>query len=89
MEGIIFLEVRRLIKRLDRIFMLLDVKKSILGEIIIYIKIYRLRYEVEGDNFGNYISIYLSFFCKFYLIQVSQLLIFKNQSEKSILIIIK
>lgn len=89
MEGIIFLEVRRLIKRLDRIFMLLDVKKSILGEIIIYIKIYRLRYEVEGDNFGNYISIYLPFFCKFYLIQVSQLLIFKNQSEKSILIIIK
>lgn len=86
MEGIIFLEVRRLIKRLDRIFMLLHVKKSILGEIIIYIKIYRLRY--EGDNFGNYISIYLPFFCKFYLIQVSQLLIFKNQSEKSTTILI-
>lgn len=62
MEEIIFLEVRRLIKRLDRIFMLLHVKKSILGEIIIYIKIYRLRYEIESDNFGNYISIYLPFF---------------------------
>lgn len=61
MEGIIFLEVRRLIKRLDRIFMLLDIKKSILGEIIIYIKIYRLRYEIESDNFGNYIYISLFF----------------------------